>query len=110
MTRRERYIALCEEYFGETPTMDGGHVYSGTEDAAEYLHEDKWDDQYVLVTSGGEHQYLYPLRDMQALTGKLEDVTGDLVFGEAPYAVENLDTGETLYPQWATLKWAKLGK
>lgn len=107
LTRQARIDALkraCDRFDVEytSPRL------SSTEDLAPYFYGAETIGEWAAVTECGEWRYIYPdfSHPLDAQNKAVENI-GDDIHAESPVAVINLETGETLRPDWNTVEWRK---
>lgn len=96
MDRTEAYRHVCDSY-----GVDLDDNYSGAEDAQLHLDGEEPIERYCVVTESGEWVYAYPTaKSIPDALAKAKLYIGDSLFAETPQAIVDLDTGETLEPDW----------
>jgi hypothetical protein len=107
MDRLKRFKQLMKQYGMTASDYDAG----GEEDPRPYLNGTDALSRFVCVTVNyssqgfARHYFLPVFHDIEHAVARATEHAADDIFEELPVAVVDLDTGETVKPQWNALPW-----
>lgn len=104
MTRQERFAQVLERFGQTADDYDQGEE----EDPRPYLSGEEECRRFCCITiHEGKVFFLPTFETREEAQGRAVEYAQDDVFPELPVGVLDLDTGDTFYPQWDSLPWAK---
>lgn len=99
--RRTALRGLCDKH-GLSPN----DKTTAGEDIAPYLANEISIARFAAVTRNGEIFYVIPdFATFAAAQGRAFEYVNDDIFAEWPVEVVDLDTGDTLVPDFAMVRW-----